>query len=184
MNLAGVRRAPVVFVLQNNGWAISTPVSSQTAAPNFALRAAGYGFPGELVDGNDFFAVHDACARAVARARRGEGPTLIESRAYRLGAHNTADDPTRYVDAADEAERWTVEPLARMRRHLVARGLLDDEADSRLEAELADEMERAVAEAEAYPAPHVGQIFDHVYATEPPRVARQRREATGGPADA
>jgi pyruvate dehydrogenase E1 component alpha subunit len=180
MNLAGVRRAPVVFILQNNGWAISTPVATQTAAPNFASRAAGYGFPGELVDGNDLFAVHDACVRAVARARRGDGPTLIESRAYRLGAHNTADDPTRYVDAADEAERWKVEPLVRMRLYLSARGLLDEHREAQLDAEIAEQVEQAVAEAEAFPSPHAGQIFDHVYASEPPRVERQRREATMG----
>ena len=98
MNLAGVRRAPVVFVLKNNGWAISTPVRKQTAATSFAARAAGYGIAGELVDGNDLFAMHDACSRAVARARAGEGPTLIEARTYRMGPHNTSDDPTRYVD--------------------------------------------------------------------------------------
>ena len=180
MNLAGVRRAPVVFVLQNNGWAISTPVSSQTAASTFASRAAGYGFPGELVDGNDFFAVHEACARAVARAREGAGPTLIESRAYRLGAHNTADDPTRYVDETIEAERWKLDPLVRMQLYMVARGLLDENTEAALDAELTAEMEAAVVEAEAYPPPHVGQIFDHVYASEPPRVARQRRAAEGG----
>ena len=174
MNLAGVRRAPVVFVLQNNGWAISTPVSAQTAAPSLAVRAEGYGFPGVLVDGNDLFAVYDASTRAVARARAGEGPTLIESRAYRLGAHNTADDPSRYVDAGDEAEHWKAEPLVRMRAYLTARGLLDDAADAQLEAELVAEVDAAVAEAEGFAPPHAGQIFDHVYADEPPRVAAQR----------
>src|SRR5215211_414790 len=98
MNLAGVRQAPVVFLLQDNGWAISTPVAQQSATGSFALRAAGYGFPGELVDGNDLFAVHDATRRAVERARTGEGPTLIEARTYRLAPHNTADDSSRYLD--------------------------------------------------------------------------------------
>src|SRR5256885_12202464 len=98
LNLAGVRRAPVVFVLKNNGWAISTPVRKQTAAPSFAGRAAGYGFAGELVDGNDLFAVHASVSRAVSRARAGEGPTLIEARTYRMGPHNTAHGPTRYVE--------------------------------------------------------------------------------------
>ena len=93
LNLAGVRRAPVVFLLKNNGWAISTPVRKQTAATSFAARAAGYGMAGELVDGNDLLAVHDACTRAVARARAGDGPTLIEARTYRMGPHNTSDDP-------------------------------------------------------------------------------------------
>lgn len=100
MNLAGVRRAPVIFLLKDNGWAISTPVSKQTAAASLAARASGVGFPGELVDGHDLFAVHDATARAVERARAGEGPTLIEARTYRMGPHNTSDDPTRYAGTA------------------------------------------------------------------------------------
>ena len=110
LNLAGVRRAPVVFVLKNNGWAISTPVRKQTAAASFAARAAGYGIAGELVDGNDLFAMHDACSRAVARARAGEGPTLIEARTYRMGPHNTSDDPTRYVDPVELEERRGLRP--------------------------------------------------------------------------
>ena len=110
LNLAGVRRAPVVFVLKNNGWAISTPVRKQTAAASFAARAAGYGIAGELVDGNDLFAMHDACSRAVARARAGEGPTLIEARTYRMGPHNTSDDPTRYVDPVELEEQPRLRP--------------------------------------------------------------------------
>ena len=122
LNLAGVRRAPVVFVLKNNGWAISTPVRKQTAAASFAARAAGYGIAGELVDGNDLFAMHDACSRAVARARAGEGPTLIEARTYRMGPHNTSDDPTRYVDPVELEERRAFDPVARVRRYLTRRG--------------------------------------------------------------
>ena len=122
LNLAGVRRAPVVFVLKNNGWAISTPVRKQTAAASFAARAAGYGIAGELVDGNDLFAMHDACTRAVARARAGEGPTLIEARTYRMGPHNTSDDPTRYVDPVELEERRAFDPIERVRRYLTARG--------------------------------------------------------------
>ena len=122
LNLAGVRRAPVVFVLKNNGWAISTPVSRQTAADTFAARAEGYGIAGEAVDGNDLLAMHDACRRAVERARAGEGPTLIEARTHRMGPHNTSDDPTRYVDPAWLEERRAIDPVARVRRHLQARG--------------------------------------------------------------
>ena len=94
----------------------------QTAAASFAARAAGYGIAGELVDGNDLFAMHDACTRAVARARAGEGPTLIEARTYRMGPHNTSDDPTRYVDPVELEERRAVDPIARVRRYLTARG--------------------------------------------------------------
>jgi pyruvate dehydrogenase E1 component alpha subunit len=178
MNLAGLRRAPVVFLLKNNGWAISTPVAKQTAAGSFAARAVGYGFPGELVDGNDLFAVHDATSRAVARARAGDGPTLIEARTYRMGAHNTADDPTRYVDPAELEQRREADPLARLRRHLYARGLIDESSEAKLSAELDQEIETAVIASESGPAPGPAALFDHVYANPPPRVGEQRQAAT------
>ena len=179
MNLAGLRRAPVVFLLKNNGWAISTPVSKQTAALSFAARAPGYGCPGELVDGNDLFAVHDATTRAVARARAGDGPTLIEARTYRLGAHNTADDPTRYVDPVELERRRGADPLDRMRRYLLGRGLIDHNSEVAMAAELAEEIEQAVSAAEAGGRPGPEALFDHVYADPPPRVRRQREQVTG-----
>jgi pyruvate dehydrogenase E1 component alpha subunit len=181
MNLAGLRRAPVVFLLKNNGWAISTPVSKQTAALSFATRATGYGFPGELVDGNDLFAVHDATSRAVARARAGEGPTLIEARTYRLGPHNTADDPTRYVDPAELERRRHVEPIGRLRRHLQARGLIDERSEAELTAELSKEIEAAVRAAEGGLRPGPAALFEHVYGDPPRRVRDQRARATQEP---
>jgi TPP-dependent pyruvate/acetoin dehydrogenase alpha subunit len=177
LNLAGVRRAPVVFVLKNNGWAISTPVRKQTAATSFAARAAGYGMAGELVDGNDLFAMHDACSRAVARARAGDGPTLIEARTYRMGPHNTSDDPTRYVDAVELEERRALDPVERVRRYLTAERLIDEAGEQRLVAELRAEFDAAIAEVEAAAAPGVDALFDHVYARPPERLERQRREA-------
>jgi pyruvate dehydrogenase E1 component alpha subunit len=177
LNLAGVRRAPVVFVLKNNGWAISTPVRKQTATHSFAARAAGYGIAGELVDGNDLFAMHDACSRAVARARAGEGPTLIEARTYRMGPHNTSDDPTRYVDAGELEEQRALDPVARLRRYLTAEGLLDEDSEERLLAGLRDEFDAAVAEVEAASPPGAEALFDHVYERPPARLERQRREA-------
>jgi pyruvate dehydrogenase E1 component alpha subunit len=179
MNLAGVRRAPVILFLQNNGWAISTPVAQQTAAPSFAARAAGYGFPGELVDGNDLLAVYDVTSRAVARAREGGGPTLIESRTYRLGPHNTADDPTRYMDAGEVDARRALEPLTRVRAHLLAEGVLDEAGDRQLHDAAAQEVAAAVEAVEQRAPAGVEQIFDHVYASEPPRVTRQRSAAGG-----
>ena len=176
-NLAGVQRAPVIFLLQNNRWAISTPVSKQTAG-SFAPRAAGYGFPGELVDGNDFFAVYEATARAVARARTGEGPTLIESRTYRMGPHNTADDPTRYVDPAELEVHRALDPVVRLRGFLLDADLLSDELEQRMRAEIEEELAAAVAAAEARGAGRSEQIFDHVYADPPLRFLDQRRALT------
>ncbi len=177
LNLAGVRRAPVIFVLKNNGWAISTPVRKQTAATSFAARAAGYGIAGELVDGNDLFAMHDACSRAVARARAGEGPTLIEARTYRMGPHNTSDDPTRYVDPVELEEQRALDPVDRVRRYLTAEGLVDEASEQALVEELRAEFDAAVAEVEAGAPPAAAALFDHVYARPPQRLERQRGEA-------
>lgn len=174
MNLAGVRGAPVIFLLQNNGWAISTPVSSQTAAPSFALRAPGYGFPGLLVDGNDLLAMHAATAWAVERARSGAGPTLIEARTYRMGPHNTADDPTRYVPAAELEAHRPLDPLERMRAHLTARGLLDDAAEQEMAEAVAREVDAAVEEAERELGSGPGLLFEHVFAEPTPRLQAQR----------
>ena len=177
-NLAGVRRAPVVFFLQNNRWAISTPVSKQTAG-SFVARAPGYGFPGDLVDGNDFFAVYEATARAVARARAGEGPTLIESRTYRMGPHNTSDDPTRYVDPEELEAYRALDPVTRLRGFLLDADVLSDELEQRMRAEIEEELAAAVASAEACGAARTEQIFDHVYADPPARLFDQRRALTG-----
>jgi pyruvate dehydrogenase E1 component alpha subunit len=176
-NLAGIVRAPVVFFLQNNGWAISTPRSKQSAGVTLAERAPSYGFPGVLVDGNDLFAVYAATAAAVARAREGEGPTLIESLTYRLGAHNTSDDPTRYRNESEIEQQRAGDPIARIERYLAARNRWDESRKAQLEAEAEATVERAIAEAAATP-PHAGQLFDHVYAETPPRLSQQRAEKT------
>lgn len=178
-NLAGLRRAPVIFVLQNNGWAISTPVRKQTAASNFAARAAGYGFPGELVDGNDFFATYEVTAKAVERARAGDGPTLIEARTYRMGPHNTADDPTRYVDPEELEVHRALDPITRLRAYLEEAGLVSEAVEDRMRAEIEQELQAALAAAGAQVGPHADQIFDHVYAEEPARVRDQRRAICG-----
>jgi pyruvate dehydrogenase E1 component alpha subunit len=179
-NLAGVRRAPVIFMLQNNGWAISTPVSKQTAAPSFAARAAGYGFPGQLVDGNDFLAVYEAAAQAVERARAGDGPTLIEARTYRMGPHNTADDPARYRDADELETHRALDPIARLRTYLEDAGVLLPGVEEQMRTEIGDEVEAALAAAEARGEGSAAQIFDHVYADPPARLRGQRRALTGG----
>lgn len=174
LNLAGVKNAPIVFVLQNNGWAISTPREKQTAAETFADRAIGYGIPGIQVDGNDLFAVNQAATEAVARARAGEGPTLIESITYRLGAHNTADDPTKYLDPDQKAEWEQTDPIERVVAYLRGIGELDDESLAEIEKANATEVDRAIAAlAEVGPAP-AETLFDHIYAKEPVRLERQR----------
>ncbi len=178
-NLAGLRRAPVIFFLQNNFWAISTPLSKQTAALSLAARAAGYGFAGELVDGNDLFAVHEVASRAVARARTGDGPTLIEARTYRMGPHNTADDPTRYVDPEELEAHRALDPIDRLRAYLEQAGWLAAGAERQMREQIDAEVETALAGAEARAGAQAQQLFEHVYADPPPRVLAQRRELIG-----
>jgi pyruvate dehydrogenase E1 component alpha subunit len=184
MNLAGVRQAPVVFLLQDNGWAISTPVASQSATGSFALRAPGYGFPGELVDGNDLLAVHDATRRAVERARAGEGPTLIEAVTYRAAPHATADDPSAYIDLARVEEERRNECLGRYEAYLRRLGVLSDEQAEAPRVEAAELMRAGIAAAEAEADADVSLVFEHALA-EPPAsfgadLAELRRVLGGG----
>lgn len=174
LNLAGVVKAPVVFFLQNNGWAISTPRNRQSAARTFADRAAGYGIHGAYVDGNDLFAVHAAVAEAVQRARAGDGPTLIESLTWRAGAHNTADDPTRYVTDDDHAAWAGTDPMERVEAFARSNGLLDDAGRDEIQARCSAEVERAVTAAQAVPPATTDALFEHVYAEPFARLIHQR----------
>lgn len=175
-NLAGVVKAPVIFFLQNNGWAISTPRSRQSGARTFAERAPGYGFNGVVVDGNDLLAVYAVTVAAVERARAGLGPTLIESQTYRLGAHNTADDPTRYV-SQEVLNAWSDrDPILRVQRYLAARGSWNDEAAAELHEDISQIIDQALAAARAVPPPTPEDLFRHTYAELSPRQARQLRE--------
>ena len=177
-NLAGVIKAPVIFFLQNNGWAISTPTWKQTAAADLVTRAIGYGIRGVVVDGNDLLAVYEATAQAVADARAGMGATLIESRTYRMGPHNTADDPTRYVNDA-ERDPWTErDPLARIIRFLRTRDELNEQVERELRDEATASVETSVATARAMARPSVEQIFDNVYADMPSRLGAEAAEAS------
>ena len=175
-NLAGVVRAPLVLFMQNNQWAISTPSHHQTAAPSYAVRAEGYGFPGVQVDGNDLFAVHLATVAAVARARAGEGPTLIEAITYRMGAHNTSDDASKYAAPADLAEARLRDPIDRVERYLGALGLWDAARRGLSEARAKQTIEAAIETARRLPAPSPAEAFEHVYGTAPARLLRQRKE--------
>jgi TPP-dependent pyruvate/acetoin dehydrogenase alpha subunit len=152
INLAAVLKLPVVFVCQNNGFAISTPSASGVAARSIAARGEAYGIPGVAADGNDAIALRAAVEVAVARARAGDGPTLVEARTYRVAGHLVAD-PAAYRPA-DEVRAWRArDPVARLRAHLLASGLLDDAADAALRARLRDEVDAAMAQAQADPDP-------------------------------
>jgi pyruvate dehydrogenase E1 component alpha subunit len=174
-NFAGVLKAPVVLLCNNNGWAISTPVRLQTAAASFAAKAAAFGFPGEIVDGRDVLAVRDAVVRARRRAIAGEGPTLIEARSYRLGPHTTADDPGRYVPAGElELERKR-DPIDLYRRQLEEAGLWSESLDEEARRDANQRFDRALQIAEAATV-RPDAFFDHVYERPTTRMERQRRE--------
>lgn len=174
LNFAGTFKAPAIFAVQNNGWAISVPRSHQTAAEYIAHRGPGYGMPGVLVDGNDVLAVCSVVQAAMDRARAGEGPTLIEVLTYRMGAHTTADDPKRYRPP-EEAEHWRQhDPIARYRRFLTDQGLLTPEAEDRMKEAVAEEVAAAVAELDAEPREDPLRIFDMVYAEPTPQLRAQK----------
>ena len=181
-NLAGVVKAPVIFFLQNNGWAISTPRSRQSGARTLAERAPGYGFDGVVVDGNDLLAVYEVTKTAVDRARRGLGPTLIESQTYRLGAHNTSDDPTRYM-ASEVVNAWSeLDPIVRVQRYLAARGSWNEGIASDFQTEISGVIDRALAAASAVPPPTTEDLFKHTYAELTERQIRQLRAHTSSTA--
>ena len=176
LNLAGIVKAPVIFFLQNNGWAISTPRESQTAARSFAERAIGYGVEGVIVDGNDLLAVHEVTARAVAKARAGDGPTLIESVTYRTGAHNTADDPSRYIDQ-QELEKWQQkDPVARIENYLRSKGIWNEELAKEMHDSCAEQVDVAMNLARNTPLATSDALFDHVYAEPPQRMIDQQAD--------
>src|SRR5438874_2408165 len=172
LNFAGVWHVPVVFVCQNNQWAISVPLKKQTNSRTIAQKALAYGLPGIQVDGNDVLAVYVAAREAVERAHAGEGPTLIECVTYRLGVHTTADDPTKYR-AQEEVRMWEQkDPLTRFRIYLEKKDLLEDGVEQRVDEEIAE----AVRRFEATPPADPLAVFDHVYAEMPPHLRAQRED--------
>jgi pyruvate dehydrogenase E1 component alpha subunit len=170
MNFAGVWHVPVVFVCQNNQWAISVPLKKQTHSRTIAQKALAYGIPGIQVDGNDILAVYAASLEAVARARAGDGPTLIECVTYRLGVHTTADDPTKYRSNEEVAEWERKDPLTRFSAYLKNKRLLDPGLEKEVDAEIAAAIARFETTAAADPL----TMFDHVYAELPPDLKIQR----------
>ncbi|WP_288874014.1 pyruvate dehydrogenase (acetyl-transferring) E1 component subunit alpha [uncultured Microbacterium sp.] len=179
MNFAAVFHVPVVFFVQNNEFAISVPLSRQTAAPSLAHKAIGYGMPGQRVDGNDVAAVLAVLGEAVDRARAGGGPSLVEAHTYRMQAHTNADDDTRYRER-DEVQAWVArDPLRRLRAHLTATGALDEETEERFARgadEIADEMRTALnTDADLDPE----DLFRFVTSTRSPQLEEQWRLLRG-----
>lgn len=176
MNFAGVWQAPVVFLCQNNGYAISCPSDQQTASDGYAIKGQAYGVPGVVVDGNDLLAVRHAVGEAVDRARSGGGPTIVEAQTFRMGGHSTSDDPSRYVPKELFDEWARKDPILRLEAYLEKRGLWTESKRTELEAECAAQVAEAARAAEAVPRPALESIFSDVYA-ELPRHLRRQGEA-------
>jgi pyruvate dehydrogenase E1 component alpha subunit/2-oxoisovalerate dehydrogenase E1 component alpha subunit len=176
-NFAGVFKLPLVFFIQNNQWAISVPLSAQTASESLAIKAVAYGFPGVRVDGNDVLAVVGATREAVERARSGGGPTLIEAVTFRMGGHSSSDDPTRYRDAGLVSEWERRDPLARFRAWLLAGNALTAADEERWTKEIQDEISAAIPAAEAMPPPPIESMFTDVYKDMPRHLEEQMRYA-------
>ncbi len=165
--------APIVFFCQNNQWAISEPIERQSRIPLYR-RAAGFGFPGVRVDGNDVLAVHAVTTAALERARSGNGPTLIEAYTYRMGAHTTSDDPTKYR-LADELEHWRLkDPIERVRAYLSRHGAADDDFFASVDAEAKTLVGNLRAACLALPAPKLVDTFEAAYAGTPAHLREQQ----------
>jgi pyruvate dehydrogenase E1 component alpha subunit len=184
MNLAGVWQAPLVIVISNNQWAISLPRRAQTAAATLAQKAIAAGIEGVQVDGNDVMAVRHVAQQALDKARSGGGPTLIEAITYRLGDHTTADDASRYRDAAEVQQQWLREPITRLRNYLVRLGAWDKDREISLHQECTARVEQAVANFLEIAPPNVDAMFDHLYAALPRSLEPQRAMARRQPAAA
>jgi 2-oxoisovalerate dehydrogenase E1 component alpha subunit len=173
MNMAGVWQAPLVIVVNNNQWAISVPRERQSAAQTLAQKAIAAGIEGRQIDGNDVVAVHDAARAALAKARNGGGPTLIEALTYRLGDHTTADDATRYRDPELVSKMWQAEPIARLRKYLFSLGAWDKAREEQLLQDCQRSVEAAVQAYLAVEPPDVSAMFDHLYAALPLSLIEQ-----------
>jgi 2-oxoisovalerate dehydrogenase E1 component alpha subunit len=176
LNFAGVFKAPCIFFCRNNGWAISTPGSKQTAAKSIAIKALAYGMPGIRVDGNDLLAVIAVMQDAVERARAGHGPTLIEAVTYRRGGHSSSDDPSVYRDPSEPKEWEAKDPLERWRRYLETRKLWTQELHDQYSQEITDELMTAVKRAGELGNPAVETMFDDVFSDLPPHLQEQKAE--------
>ncbi len=183
LNFAGAWKVPVIFFVQNNQYAISVARKKQTASATIAEKAFGYGFEGIQVDGNDLFAVYAATKFAVDRARKGEGPALIEGYTYRLGAHTTADDPTKYRENKEVEEWIPKDPIIRLEKYLLAKKLITKQEISALKKDSKKQAQKAFEEAESFQKETLDNTFRYTYKTTPPILEEQlenRRELEGG----
>ena len=180
MNFAGVHKLPLLFVANNNQWAISVPLKLQTASQTLAQKAIAAGFTGEQVDGNDVIAVRAAAEEAIAQARAGGGPRLIEALTYRLSDHTTADDAARYRPPEEVQTRWREEPIARLRAYLVSQKAWGKAQEEELAAECQKEIEAAIERYLASSPRAPETMFDHLYAELPRTYASQRAQLSGG----
>jgi pyruvate dehydrogenase E1 component subunit alpha len=176
MNFAGVFKAPVVLLCQNNQFAISVRRKQQSASHTIAQKAVAYGFKGIQIYGNDIMAVYASVMEAIEHARSGGGPSLIEALTYRFGPHTTADDPTKYRSEEELEKNKPFDPLVRLRIYLEQRGLWSEDEEYSIIEDAKKEVEAAVAEAEGGPPPDPTDIFDYTYASPPPYLKRQRDE--------
>ena len=190
LNFAGVWKSPIVFLCQNNGWAISCPSDQQTASESYAIKADAYGIRGVQVDGNDLLAVRKVMVEAVERARAGEGPTLVEAVTFRMGGHSTSDDPTRYVPSELLEEWGKKDPVMRFERFLEKRGLWQESTRDELYQAAMKTVDEAAKAAQATAAPGLETIFSDVYEDVPSHLrtqgeylfdlAKRRGEAAAG----
>lgn len=183
LNGAGVWQLPLVFVVVNNGWAISVPRSSQSSAQTLAQKAIAAGIGGEQVDGNDYVAVFHAMQRALERARRGDGPHLIEALTYRMSDHTTADDASRYRPQAELEQARAHDPVERLRKHLLRAGVWSEADEQRLRSDVGTEIEQAVQDYLAMEPAAPATMFDHLFEKLPEALRQQRESLLGTRAD-
>ena len=176
LNFAGVYKSSTVFLCRNNQWAISVPLKAQTRSKSIAAKAEAYGIEGIRVDGNDIFGVYQVTNQAVKKARRGDGPTLIEAVTYRLGAHTTSDDPRLYRDTQEVENRKLKDPISRFKKYLLKNGYLTEEKDQALEKEIKDTIQLNITKAESMDSPLVKEMFEDVYDDTPWHIQEQFQE--------
>jgi len=176
MNFAGVFKAPCVFICQNNQYAISVPVEEQTASETLAQKAIAYGFSGIKVDGNDVFAVYKATLEALKKARAGKGPTLIECYTYRIGDHTTSDDAKKYRKES-EVKKWELkDPILRLKKYMRKMKMFSEKYENEIKKTSEEQVEKALAKAEAVPKLKPEEIFDFIYSSLTQELSEQREQ--------